>query len=334
MDKKVFHDYLLSWGLGEEKIDSRISFIENIEERLKNQVPEWTLGDINYASAQSIVNTMIDNSENTIENLQTLFLYAKMIGNDSLYVLLFQHLDGYEVFENLHEKLALVVGDDLRDIIFEDMSLPPLGLSSREKSLYTYRVMNRLQEIFDEETVREVLKDCLRDLPESMYQSNKQIYEIDCHQDIDCYLVKKGQKFLETLYTCKIEKKLFFGQEITDEVISFVESNKEIGQGIREGKVVYETKIPFNTKAYLSETDPEIKRYYYCHCPWARESIRHSALKVKPVFCQCSAGFHKKSYEIIFGQSLKAEVLNSVLNGDDICRFAIYLPESVITNIK
>jgi hypothetical protein len=30
---------------------------------------------------------------------------------------------------------------------------------------------------------------------------------------------------------------------------------------------------------------------------------------------------------MIFGQSIKAEVLQSVLNGDEICRFAIYLPE-------
>ena len=332
MDEKAFHDYLLSWGVGEENIGSRINFIEEIETRIKNQVPVWTLEDINYASAQSIVDAMIDRSENTLENLQTLLIYAKMIKNDELYLLIFQHLDGCEAIENFYKKLAYEVGEDLRDIIFEEMPLPPLGLSSREKSLYTYRAMNRLEEIFEEDTVRDVLKDSLRDLPESMYEINKQNYLIDCQKDIDCYLVKKGQRFLETLHTYKRGKKLFFGQEIDDEVIAFVEANKEIGQGIRNGNVIYETKIPYNTKAYLSTTDPEMKRYHYCHCPWARESIRHSTLKVNPMFCQCSAGFHKKPYEIIFDQPVKAEVLESVLKGDDICRFAIYLPDTEVNN--
>jgi predicted hydrocarbon binding protein len=52
------------------------------------------------------------------------------------------------------------------------------------------------------------------------------------------------------------------------------------------------------------------------------------------MFCQCSAGFHKKPYEIIFGQPVKAEVLESVLKGDDICRFAIYLPDTEVNNKK
>lgn len=328
MDQKAFHDYLLSLGVGEDVIDDKINFISELEVHLKRQVPAWTLEDVNCASAQSIVDSMIDRSENSLENLQTLLMYSKMIGNKDLFVLIFQHLDGYEAFDNLFKKLGNVVGEDLRDIIFEEMPLPPLGLSSKEKSLYTYRAMNRLEEIFETETVRDLLKDSLRDLPESMYEINKREFDIDCMRDIDCYLIKKGERFLERLRTYKRENKLFFGQEITDDVIAFVESNMEIGGGRRDGNVIFETKIPYNTKAYLSETDPEKKRYFYCHCPWARESIRNDALKVNPVFCQCSAGFHKKPYEIIFGQSMKAEVLKSVLKGDDICRFAIYLPDS------
>lgn len=328
MDHKAFHDYLLSFGVDEEVIDNKINFISELEELLKKQVPTWTLEDVNCASAQSIVDSMIDRSENTLENLQTLLFYAKMIGNNDLFVLIFQHLDGYEAFDNLFSKLENVVGEDLRDIIFDEMPLPPLGLSSKEKSLYTYRAMNHLEEIFETETVRDLLKDSLRDLPDTMYEINKREYDIDCQKDIDCYLIKKGERFLETLRTYKRERKLFFGQEITDDVIAYVESNKEIGGGVRDENVIYETKIPYNTKAFLCETDPETKRYYYCHCPWARESIRNNALKVNPVFCQCSAGFHKKPYEIIFGQPLKAEVLKSVLKDDDMCRFAIYLPDS------
>ncbi len=313
------------------EVDSRISFIRGIETRLQHRIPECTLGDINSAYAQSIVDNMIDRSENSLENMQTLLLYAQMIGNDALYLRIFQHLDGYEAFNNLHNKLATVVGEDFRDVIFEELALPPLGLSPCEKSDYTYRVISRLDEIFEEETVRTLLKDSLRDLPEAMYNENKRIYEIDCQKDIDCYLEKKGQRFIKILRHYRDQKKLFFGQEINDDVIAYVQGNKEIGQGIRKGNTIYETKIPYNTKSYLSETEPQKKRYHYCHCPWVRESIRKGEYQVNPIFCQCSAGFHKKPYEVILGQPLKSDVLQSVLKGDDICQFIIYLPASIFT---
>jgi hypothetical protein len=328
MRENDFQLYLLSRGMEPQDVQTRIAFIQRLEDRLSKQVPSWSLDDVDGQFAQSIVDEMIDRGENTIENLQTLLLYAFVIKNNGLYLKILQHLDGYEAFNNLHWKLANVVGEDLRDIIFDEMPLPPLGLSANEKSLYAYRIMNRLEEVFEEDTCREVLKDCLRDLPDEMYNDDKKIFNVDCNGDIDCYLIKKGQKFLQTLQFHKDQNKLFFGQEITDEVIAFVKSNKEIGQGIREGDIVYETKIPYNTKAFLSETDPEKKRYHYCHCPWARESIRHGMFKVSATFCQCSAGFHKRPYEIIYGQPLKSEVLQSVLKGDMLCRFAIYLPES------
>lgn len=327
MKADTFRDFLSSRGVNDKEIQARINFIEGIEDALRVKAPTWTLEDVNCASSQSIVEDMIDRGENTIENLQTLLLYAISIDNKALYILLLQHLDGYEAFNNLHSKLAEVVGEDLRDIIFDEMTLPPLGMSAREKSIYAYRIMNRLEEIFEENTCRDVLKDCLRDLPDSMYQEHQKIFREECNSDIDCYLVKKGQRFIGTLRQYREAKKLFFGQEINDDVIAFVEANMEIGQGVREGNIIYETKIPYDTKAFLTEKDPSKRAYHYCHCPWARESLRNSSFKVSATFCQCSAGFHKKPYEMIFGQSIKAEVLQSVLNGDEICRFAIYLPE-------
>jgi hypothetical protein len=64
----------------------------------------------------------------------------------------------------------------------------------------------------------------------------------------------------------------------------------------------------------------------YCHCPWARESLRQAEGPVPAAFCRCSAGYHKKPWEVIFGQPLEADVLESVLQGDLRCRFAIHLP--------
>jgi hypothetical protein len=136
----------------------------------------------------------------------------------------------------------------------------------------------------------------------------------------------KRDEFLNQLEHIKDEGGLFFSQEITDEVIEFVRSDPEISQGVRQGNTLYVTKIPYMAKEYLAETDPDRKRYYYCHCPWARESLRQSEGPVSARFCQCSAGFHKKPWEVIFGRRLEVDVLESVLKGDLRCRFAIHLP--------
>jgi len=327
--ERAFREFLANRGIDSSTADKQVAYIQQVEKYLHKGAPHWTLGDLNQSSTQAVVDGMIDRGENTIENLQALLRYAKVIENQTLFVTIFQMLDGYEAMEGLHQKLGEVVGEDLRDVVFEDMPLPPLGLSRREKARYTYRIMKRLLEIFEESTCREIFKDSLRYLPDNYFTEAKEDYWEKCDGDIDRYLTMKSQKFMDLLQYYHKQNELFFGQEITNEVLAFVDAHQEMGGGVRQGNIIFETKIPYNTKEYLKETDPGMKRYLYCHCPWVKESLKGGVLKVSPLFCQCSAGFHKKPYEVIFGESIKAEVLANVLNGDLFCRFAIHLPDGI-----
>ena len=327
MSEHLFKDYLISRGFTGEAIDKEIGVVNAMEEILQKEVPFWTLNDLDRSSLQVFVDTLIDRGKNTPENLSALLRYSKAINNKTMFNILFEMLDGCEAMENLFNRLADCVGDELRDTIFEGLPLPPLGLSKKEKARYTFRIIRRMEEVFEERFSRELLADSLRDLPDAYFAEAKTDFYETCQGNMDEYLRLKGQKFLETLYEHQQHGELFFGQEITDDVINFVKSNPEIGGGVREGNLVYETKIPFNTTAYLEEKDPVHKCYHYCHCPWVKESIRQCNLTVPATFCQCSAGFHKKPYEVIYEQKLHAEVLQSVLKGDPVCRFAIYLPE-------
>jgi hypothetical protein len=175
---------------------------------------------------------------------------------------------------------------------------------------------------------RDFLSASLRDLPDRYFRGEKQKYQKA--QDIAEYLKKRHQSFVERLKECQRQGQLFFVQEITDEVVVFVQEDLEIGGGRREGNIVYETKIPYMTKQYLAESNPTMKRYYACHCPWVREAIRRGDVRLFEDFCSCSGGFHKKPFEVIFGQTLKVDVLESVLKGDERCRFAIHLPEGAL----
>jgi hypothetical protein len=114
---------------------------------------------------------------------------------------------------------------------------------------------------------------------------------------------------------------------VTDEVLSYICSQPEMGGGARVGSIIYKTKIPFLTKQYLAESDPTLKRYFYY--PWVREAVK-SGENVAPIFCNCSARFHKKPWEGALGEKVDVDVLESVLQGDDRCRFAIHLPEVIV----
>jgi predicted hydrocarbon binding protein len=83
------------------------------------------------------------------------------------------------------------------------------------------------------------------------------------------------------------------------------------------------------TDGWLHAQNEEEKRYLYCHCPWARESIKSNSgiPQVSSTFCNCSAGFVKKPFEIIYNQTLPVDIVQSILNGDDVCEFAISLPK-------
>jgi hypothetical protein len=145
-------------------------------------------------------------------------------------------------------------------------------------------------------------------------------------QDIDEFLDKSALNFIEMLEKVFQEGGLFFTQPIIEEVLAYVRSEPLIARGVQDGNILYEVKIPHQTVDFLAETDPQKKRYHYCHCPWVKEALKEGEANISSTFCTCSAGFHKKRWEVIYGQSLKAEIVESVLKGDDWCKIAIHLP--------
>ena len=186
--------------------------------------------------------------------------------------------------------------------------------------------------MLDAEACDKLLSGSLRTLDGQQFLEDRTKY-LAC-ASLDEFLVKRGQEFIAELEQIKSEGRLYFTQEVTDEVIAFVRGNPLISQGVREGNTLYEIKIPYMTKEYLTATDERMKRYYYCHCPWVRESIKNGDVPavisaVSPRFCQCSAGFVKKPWEVILGQPLEARVVESVLTGALWCKIAIHLPDGV-----
>lgn len=301
-----------------EKLDSALALAERFEQYATQA------GGFSTETAWAFSKILIAEGQNSEENLITLARYGLFTKNNATFIAFLESLDGGEAQENLYKRIGEKYGAAFRDEMFAEIGVAPYGIPTPEKPRYMQPVIERLEKALGPEACRALISDSLRDLPD--YAEERTIFQ-SC-ASVDEYLVKKKQKFMEQMETCQREGRLFFAQEVTDEVLDFIRSEPEMGGGVRVGNIVYETKIPFLTGQYLAERDPVLKRYYYCHCPWAREAVK-SGEKVAPIFCNCSAGFHKKPWEGALGQKIQVDVLESVLQGDERCRFAIHLPEDV-----
>jgi predicted hydrocarbon binding protein len=50
---------------------------------------------------------------------------------------------------------------------------------------------------------------------------------------------------------------------------------------------------------------------------------------ISPTYCYCGAGFYKGIWEEILQEPVAVEVLESVVQGDEVCKIAVYLPSDL-----
>ncbi len=236
------------------------------------------------------------------------------------------------IIESQKERLISLKGDDLAESIFAEIAFPPLGSPLEAYPQHVNQYLERMTETLSREDCQNVLAGNHHRMPESYFENEMNILkELG---DIDLYLKQKHQKMVDELQAHCNSGELWFEQKITQAVVDMVKDNQEVQTGVRHGRKIYLQKIPYNPDAFLNETDPAQKRFYACHCPFVRTSLLNSKTKVSSLWCYCTGGFEKLAWDVMFNQSLKVELLESVLDGYERCRFAIELPEEAEAFIK
>jgi hypothetical protein len=325
MDEKGFRDYCAKRKFKEETIQPHIKLIKEFEGFLKNKGKNKDLNDASSNDVKSFVADLMKNRRITLDSFRALIRYFDFSGKKETVSVLYGYLEGFGVPEELSEKLKETVGESKNKEVFEGIDIPPLGTLPEDKPKITKKIMERLEAQLDDKSLKELMSSGLEVGPDEWYLPQKRKFqESDSLED---FLEKRHREFVETLKKHSKEKTMFFAQEIDEEVIEYVRKNQEIQGGVRKGDIIYETKIPYQTKKYLHEKNEKMKRYYACHCSWVREAIKSGSPKISPNFCYCSAGYHKRPFEIIFSQPVKADVIETVLKGDPVCRFAIHIPK-------
>jgi hypothetical protein len=325
MDEKKFRKFMEKNNAEKEAIEKSIAHVKEFDDFLKERgttVDRASAKDFYRYSAY-----LVEQGKNTLEAYLSMLRYG-LIANTALYVAAMEVLDGREVMENLSNRLTDEFGEDIRNRVFEGISLPPLGISPEKKPEYTEKLLPRLEKILGIERCSQFLNKGLRDRYEQWRKPDREKFLKS--KNIDEFLKNKRSEYIQEMEKHFEEGTLHFTQEITGPVLEFIKNEPHVECGVRKGDIIVVRKEPYNAKEYLRETDEQKKRYYYCHCPWVKEALLKSSQPVSPVFCNCSAGYYRAYWEIVLDQPIEVEVVKSVLSGDLMCEFAVHLPRDVV----
>ncbi|MFX1369193.1 MAG: hypothetical protein ACFFAY_11380 [Promethearchaeota archaeon] len=325
LDLRGFEKFLREKNLEEPQVDASVCLVEELA--LFLTLRNRTCDNASTDDLHSFSEDLIQDERNSAENYATLYRYGLFKENRTMITVFLEILDGREMIENFYKRLKDEFDQDVADEIFEGIGIPPLGIRPSAKPSYTKALVERFLTKFDCGTCKEFFEIGLRGRYTDSYVQPAQLYMK--LQNIDEFLKIRHENLVERLEKHVQDGSLFFIQEITEDVVSYVRSRPTIEGGIRAGNRVIITKIPYMAKQYLQETDEKMKRYWFCHNPWIREALKEEDRPIDPVFCGCSAGYFKNFWEAILGQPVRVEVLKSVINGDDICEFALHLPSNI-----
>ena len=318
-----FRKYLQKRKLKAKAVGSSVGFVKEFEEHLKKK--KQALDSANLDALKEYVALLIKEGKNSEDRLIAIARYCYFIKKTDLYIYFTSILGAVNVLPEIGERLASIVGEEVRRKTFKGIKMPPLGASQEEYPKLTSVIVERMEAELPPEKCREIITWNYHHVPASVFKEAKERFEKAA--SIDEYLKNEHRRLVEELESHMKKGQPWFEQEITPEVLEFVKKNPEINTGIRKGDKIYKTKIPYAPKQFLKEKDPTMRKYYSCHCQLVRTALRDGKPNIPPTFCYCSAGFEKLHFDVIFGEPVEVELLETPLKGDQRCRFAIKIPK-------
>ena len=179
-----------------------------------------------------------------------------------------------------------------------------LGLESTvdERFRWVKGAMERLNDLADEDKRYDIVSSCAHVFPRGQIEKLRLVYE-------------------------DVKTKTKDSLKAVDAVIEFMDQDPGWGQRpLREGKVIYSSKAPRDPKGYEEAEGEAEKKKAYCFCPLVRNHLDQG---MPVTFCYCGAGWYRQQWEGAIDRPVRVEIVKSIVKGDDVCQFAIYLPDDL-----
>ncbi len=323
LQEKEFRAFLVSRNADESLQQFSVALIDDFSQKIAAKgfiFPDPLREDIRYYSQHYIAGTY-----DAYERIVALARYCRFIGHEAGLTYLVTMCGTIGVLESMEARMKIILGNDEAEKILRALEKPPLGSVYEAYPPVVSAFLSSMQKSVPENTCKKILAGNHHGIPLEHFERDKEMYYT--LGSMDGYLRFRHTSMLEEMETCMNENRLWYEQKITPDVLEFVRANQEIQAGIREGNRVYITKIPYNPVQFLVSKDVRDKRFHACHCPFVRSSIQDDSIHVSPMWCYCTGGFEKTPFDVIFGKELEVTVLETVLGGNERCRFAVTLPE-------
>ncbi|MBN2657146.1 MAG: hypothetical protein JXR86_08810 [Spirochaetales bacterium] len=327
MDILVIKDYYEKAGYSEENRNRAASVIESFQNRTPGSIAaleKCSIGDM-----KSYINDLTEQGGCDSFTLLALVRGAYLSGNRELYIYFTQIIERDSIIANLRTHMETVLGEKKAGEIFDGLTVPPRGAPPEEAVQWTQKLIGKMDETLNGEECRTALTANAHGIPPEAFAKEAAYFRDS--PDLESYLTEAHKRSVATLQEHAETGQVWFEQIITGPVVDYVSSHREVLGGVLEGSQIYWTKIPYDTVAWLNEKDSDKKRYYACHCPMAREVLLLDGETIPGKWCNCTAGFVQQRFNAIFGETVKVDLLESVLAGDDRCRFAINVPERFLS---
>jgi len=274
----------------------------------------------------------VSEDENFVLNfLRAILHYANYSKNYEYITKVIDVSESYNAMDNLYIRVAKIYGESMRDEIFNDLVIPPLGTHPEKKPGFTKSILKRLEEKIGKNRTIDLLSPCLHGRPPDDIEGDKKLLN---ELGIDAFLKKKHLELVTRLEKHRDDGTLEFAQKIDNEIVNYVRDNPIIAHGIREENIIYVSKLPYQMRELLEAKSVQMKRFFLCYCPWVRGAIKDGTEnEISDYFCNCSAGWYKLYWDQIFGQPVTVEPVATGLNGALECKFAIKIPDNILQKI-
>jgi effector-binding domain-containing protein len=248
--------------------------------------------------------------------------YAKLYGYTSAHGLISDEL-GREVYLDLRDpencvvdlqfvvhnwnallarNLPRVVGADGRAAVMEGSDAIGIEAPLDDRFQWVKQALERLDGLADEHQKYDVLSSCAHVFPAEQVAKLTAVYE-------------------------EAHKRTRDGLQAVDAVLAFMDDDPGWPEGSRrEGRIIYAAKSPRDPQAYEKAQSEAEKKQAYCFCPIVRNHLDQG---MPTSFCYCGAGWYRRQWEGAIGRPVAIEIVKSILKGDDVCQFAIHLPDDL-----
>ena len=327
MEEKDFRKYLIEKNLDQNLVKKYLNRIRDYNNYLGNE--SKTLEHFNPDELIKYTEYLVSiDKELVLDFLRAIINYANYIKNYDLITSVIDISESYNAMDTLYSRIAEIHGEDIRDEIFKEMPVPPLGIDPEKKPEYTKAILRRVEENLGESNLIDLLSPCLHGRPpDDIPGDKKKLDELG----IDIFLEKKHEEMVTRLQRHKKQGTLEFAQYIDDEIIDIIRKDQMYGFGIREGNTIHVKKIPYQFRKSLDAQEENLKRFYICYCPWVRGAMKENTVDESlRNFCYCSAGWYKLYWDQIFDHQVNAEPVNTALDGALECKIAIHVPEETL----